>query len=242
MSPGQAGLLGVAWGLVGAGMGIAIRKFSRTVELQDPEFDQRVTVVDRWLPVALCAALFAAFAVRLGTDAAIGPLPPLKIPRPDRLWLLAIESVYLALFVQVFAFDLKHRIILDWVVGAGSLAAFVLAFVTPHFGEPRWLSALLGAVAGGALFGVIYLIGRGRALGAGDPKLAFFIGMVCGISINPLAIRTVQALFYGIIIGGLVGVAVVVSRRRSLREYIPYGPWLVLGAWVVLFLQPLLAG
>lgn len=233
MSPGQAGLLGVAWGLVGAAIGIAIRKFSRTVELQDPEFDQRVTVVDRWLPVALCAALFAAFAVRLAT---------LAIPVSDRLWLLAIESVYLALFVQVFAFDLKHRIILDWVVGAGSLAAFVLAFVTPHFGEPRWLSALLGAVAGGALFGVIYLIGRGRALGAGDPKLAFFIGMVCGISINPLAIRTVQALFYGIIIGGLVGVAVVVSRRRSLREYIPYGPWLVLGAWVVLFLQPLLVG
>jgi prepilin signal peptidase PulO-like enzyme (type II secretory pathway) len=32
----------------------------------------------------------------------------------------------------------------------------------------------------------------------------------------------------------------VLSRRRTLREYIPYGPWLVLGAWVVLFLKPLL--
>jgi leader peptidase (prepilin peptidase)/N-methyltransferase len=232
MTPWQAGVLGLAWGLVGAGIGVGIRSYSRSVELQDPEFDQRVTPVDRWLPVALCGALFAAFAVRLAT---------LPIPPSDRLWLLAIESVYLALFVQIFAFDLKHRIILDWVVGAGSLAAFVLAFFTPHFGEIRWLSALLGAIGGGALFSVIYLIGRGRALGAGDPKLAVFIGMVCGISINPLAFRTVQALFYGIIIGGLVGVAVVLSRRRTLREYIPYGPWLVLGAWVVLFLKPLLA-
>jgi leader peptidase (prepilin peptidase)/N-methyltransferase len=238
MSPWQAGLLGVAWGLVGAGVGVAISKFSRSVELQDAEFDQRVTLVDRWLPLALCGALFAAFAVRLVN---------LTIPLPDRLWLLAIESVYLVLFVQIFAFDLKHRIILDWVVGAGSLAAFVLAFVTPHFGEPtifswnaRWLSALLGAVGGGALFSVIYLIGRGRALGAADPKLAAFIGMVCGISINPMQFRTVQALFYGIIIGGLVGIGVVLSRRRTLREYIPYGPWLVLGAWVVLFLKPLL--
>jgi leader peptidase (prepilin peptidase)/N-methyltransferase len=238
MSPWQAGLLGVAWGLVGASSGVAIRKYSRSVELQDPEFDQRVTVVDRWLPVALCAALFAAFAVRLAT---------LAIPLSERVWLLAIESVYLVLFVQIFAFDLKHRIILDWVVGAGALAAFALAFVTPHFGEPtifswssRWLSALLGAIIGGALFSVIYLVGRGRALGAADPKLAAFIGMVCGISLNPIAFRTVQALFYGIIIGGLVGVGVVLSRRRTLREYIPYGPWLVLGAWVVLFLKPLL--
>jgi leader peptidase (prepilin peptidase)/N-methyltransferase len=232
MSPWQAGLLGVAWGLVGASAGVAIRKFSRSVELQEAEFDQRVTLVDRWLPVALCAALFAAFAVRLAT---------LAIPLSDRLWLLAIESLYLALFVQIFAFDLKHRIILDEVVGAGSVAAFVLAFVTPHFGEPRWLSALLGGVGGGALFSVIYLIGRGRALGAGDPKLAFFIGTVCGISLNHLAFRTLQALFYGIIIGGLVGLAVLLSRRRRLREYIPYGPWLVAGAWVVLFLKPLLA-
>jgi leader peptidase (prepilin peptidase)/N-methyltransferase len=211
------------------------------VELQDPEFDQRVTVVDRWLPVALCAALFAAFAVRLATDSAIGPLTPLaKAPLSDRLRLLAIESVYLVLFVQIFAFDLKHRIILDSVVGVGSVTAVILALVTPHFGEPPWLSPLLGGVAAGALFGVIYLIGRGRALGAGDPKLAFFIGTVCGISLNPLAYRTVPALFYGIIIGGLVGVGVVLSRRRTLREYIPYGPWLVLGAWVVLFLKPLL--
>lgn len=223
-------LLGLGWGVLGAAAGVGVQRLSRAFELQEPELDQGVTPVDRWLPVALCAALFAAFAVRLVS---------LPIPLRDALTLLVIDSIYLALLVQIFAFDLKHRIIMDWVVGIGSVLAFGLAFITPYFGEPRWLSALAGAGAAGAVFALIYLVGRGRALGAGDPKLAFFIGMVCGISLQPGNLRAIQALFYGVLIGGLVAAGVLASRRRGLGDYIAYGPWLVLGTWVVLFANPL---
>ncbi len=230
MTKVSAALLGIGWGILGAAVGVGVQKLSRTFELQEPELDQDVTPVDRWLPVVLCTALFAAFAVRLAT---------LPISLRDALTLLVIYSVYVALLVQIFAFDLKHRIIIDWVVGIGSVLAFGLAFVTPYFGEPRWLSALTGAVAAGAVFALIYLVGRGRALGAGDPKLAFFIGMVCGISLQAGNLRAIQALFYGVLIGGLVAVGVLASRRRGLRDYIAYGPWLVLGTWLVLLADPL---
>jgi len=223
-------LLGIAWGVLGAAVGTGIRGFSRAIELQEPELDRRVTALDRWLPIALTAGLFAAFAVRLVS---------LPIPLRERYGLLAIYSIYLALLVQIFIFDLKHRIILDWVVGAGAALAFALAFVTPHFGDLPWLNALVGGVVAGALFGIIYLIGRGRALGAGDPKLAAFIGLVCGMSLQS-SWRALSALFAGILLGGLVGAGVLLSRRRKLGDYIPYGPWLVLGAWLVLFMDPLL--
>ncbi len=226
-----AALLGVAWGALGAVAGVGVRKFSHAVEVREPDLDQGVTGLDRWLPIALCAALFAAFAVRLVR---------LPISPSESLRLLVVYSIYLVLLVQIFVFDLKHRIILDSVVAAGSALALALAFVTPYFGQPPWLSALIGAIAGGAVFALIYLVGRGRALGAGDPKLAFFLGMIAGVSLQPLKLRTLSALFAGVILGGGVAVGVLLSRRRRMRDYIPYGPWLVLGTWLVLFMDPLL--
>ena len=63
---------------------------------------------------ALAAVLFFLFALQLG----IQPL-------------LFINSVYVAVLVQVLAFDLKTRYILDFVMLPGWAIAFALAFVTP---------------------------------------------------------------------------------------------------------------
>jgi leader peptidase (prepilin peptidase)/N-methyltransferase len=68
-------------------------------------------------------------------------------------------------------------------------------------------------------------------MGFGDVKLAVFLGLLLG----PLP--TVQALFYGVFLAGLVSIGVIIWRR-SMKGTIAYGPYLAAGALIVLFQLP----
>ena len=93
-------------------------------------------------------------------------------------------------------------------------------------GATRLPQALLGAALGFGLFVLIALLGRG-AMGAGDVKLAGFIGLLVGYP------AVLQALFAGIVFGGLAAPAAILMGRGR-KSTIPYAPWLALGAMVVL--------
>jgi leader peptidase (prepilin peptidase)/N-methyltransferase len=65
-------------------------------------------------------------------------------------------------------------------------------------------------------------------LGGGDVKLAAFVGLITGF---PLVI---EALVLTILIGAAVSLILLVTRVRSLRDPIPYGPFLIAGAVITL--------
>ena len=75
---------------------------------------------------------------------------------------------------------------------------------------------MLLALAGSAIF-------KAEALGFGDVKLAAFMGLLLG----PLP--TIQALFYGVFLAGVVSIGMIVWRR-SLKGTLAYGPYLAAGA------------
>ena len=110
----------------------------------------------------------------------------------------------------------------------------VLALVVSLFGEPWWVGIVAGLGAG-LLFLLLALAGsaifKAEALGFGDVKLAAFMGLLLG----PLP--TVQALFYGVFMAGVVSVGMIVWRR-STKGTLAYGPYLAAGALIVLYLLP----
>ena len=93
-------------------------------------------------------------------------------------------------------------------------------------GRPAPTAAALGMLVGGGLFLLVALAGRG-AMGAGDVKFAAALGVVLGY---PLIIL---ALFWGIVAGGSAALVLLATRRAGRKEYMAYGPYLALGAWVV---------
>jgi leader peptidase (prepilin peptidase) / N-methyltransferase len=129
--------------------------------------------------------------------------------------------------VQVIFFDFEHRLILDRVM----FPAMALALIASLFQQPWWAGIATGLVAG-LLFLFLALVGsaifKAEALGFGDVKLALFMGLLLG----PLP--TVQALFYGVFLAGVVSVAYIVWHR-SMKGTIAYGPYLAAGALIVLF-------
>ena len=217
-------LFAVAWavagGIVGAGLNYLSRRLARFEEI---EFLPSRT--EMLLMPALGAGLFFLFALQLG----IQPL-------------LFIDSVYAAILVQVLAFDLKTRYILDLVMFPSWVIAFALAFVTPWtpyltWPWPDWRTAPVAALIAGGIFFLLYFGGQAvfgaEAFGFGDVKLAVFIGMATGLS----NLRMIHALLYGVFLGGFVAIILLITRIRHLKEAVPYGPFLVLGTLITLYAQ-----
>ncbi|NPV08798.1 MAG: prepilin peptidase [Anaerolineae bacterium] len=130
-----------------------------------------------------------------------------------------------ALLLLVAVIDFEHRLVLNRVL----LAAGAVALAASALGVPQ-AAPLRQAVLGGALgfvgFLAIAALGRG-AMGAGDVKLAGFIGLLVGYP------AVLNALFAGIVFGGLAALAAILMGRGR-KSTIPYAPWLALGAMVAL--------
>jgi len=217
-------LFALAWAVVGGALGAALNYLSRWLaRVEQIEFGQSAR--EALLMPALGAAFFFLFALHLGAQR-----------------LLFIDSVYAVLLVQVLAFDLKTRYILDLVMFPSWVIAFALAFVTPWTPSltwpwPDWRTAPVAAAIAGAIFLLLYFGGQAvfgaEAFGFGDVKLAVFIGMATGLS----NLRMVHALLYGVFLGGFVAIIMLITRIRRMKEAVPYGPFLVLGTLLVLYSQ-----
>ena len=125
--------------------------------------------------------------------------------------------------------DLWHRLILNGVVYPAILFTLLVRLLSPR---PGVLNALLGGAVGLVLF-LVVMLARHGALGAGDVKLAAFIGVV-GFS------QALWALALGILAGGVGALFMLITRRGGLKSYISYAPFLCLGAMLVLLYSPLL--
>jgi len=205
-------LFPIGWGVVGAAGGWLVRWGSvRLARLEELEPDSRPWQV--YGPPIVSALVFAVFAYHLGPT----------LPLVER-------SVFILVLVQVIFFDLEHRLILDRVM----FPSMVLALGLSLLGHPWWAGIATGLGAG-LLFLLLAVIGwaifKGEALGLGDVKLAAFMGLLLG----PLP--TIQAVFYGVFMAGLVSVGFI-AWHRSLKGTIAYGPYLAAGTLIVLFLLP----
>jgi leader peptidase (prepilin peptidase)/N-methyltransferase len=217
-------LFALAWAVVGGVVGGGSNYLTRWLaRIEEIEFRQ--SLPETLLMPALTAVLFFLFALQLG----VKPL-------------LLIDSVYVAILVQVLAFDLKTRYILDFVMFPSWVIAFVLAFVTPWtpyltWPWPDWRTAPVAAVIAGGVFLLLYFGGQvifgAEAFGFGDVKLAVFIGMATGLS----NLRMPHAVLYGVFLGGFVAIILLITRIRSLKDAVPYGPFLTVGTIIVLYGQ-----
>jgi leader peptidase (prepilin peptidase) / N-methyltransferase len=89
-------------------------------------------------------------------------------------------------------------------------------------------------VAGGAAMWLFYRVlhaVHSTGLGYGDVRLAGLLGgCLAWLGWGQLAVGT----FMGFLAGGLGGVVVLLARRGGWKSHLPYGPYLLAGAWVAI--------
>lgn len=163
---------------------------------------------------------------------------------------LLMSTVYACFLLVILVIDLERRLVLNVVVLPAiglALVAVVLEWVVlPRFLHYGFLGLLLGMdraglslaglsaishLLGGVAAFLILLLVRTLApsgMGAGDVKLAAFVGLVTGF---PGAVMTVLGSF---VLGGVVALALLLSGKARRKTPVPFAPFLVVAALVVM--------
>jgi len=160
-------------------------------------------------------------------------------------------ATFSAILVVLIFTDIRERILPDVVnytgFGLGLLFSF---FVRPEDGTAGWISnhlfrfpppvpvlslvdALVGAAVGSGLLWLVseaYFRLRGReGMGLGDVKMMLMAGAFLG------AKRTLLTILAGSVLGSLLGIAVILARRKDADYELPFGTFLGAGALLVVF-------
>jgi leader peptidase (prepilin peptidase)/N-methyltransferase len=140
--------------------------------------------------------------------------------------ILVPRLVFACAMVVLFAIDLEHHLLPDAITLPGIVLGLVSSAVLP----PGLRDALIGALGGG---GVLWLVGEAyyrysghEGMGGGDVKMLAMIGAFLGWK---LALLT---LVLSSVVGSVVGLCVILSRRGGMKFALPYGTFLALGAIV----------
>lgn len=147
--------------------------------------------------------------------------------RLDFLFLSLISSALIAITV----IDLKEQIIPDSLV-ISVLVLSILHKTLLYFfeGIPFPIKdSLLGLVIAGGLFLLIVLVSRG-GMGGGDVTLIGALGFVLGLR------GILLVIFLSFLLGSLISVFLLATKIKSRKDPIPFGPFIVLGFWITLFI------
>ena len=157
-----------------------------------------------------------------------------------------LDTLQYALFgaalIAIFFIDLEHYIIPDQLslFGIGLGIAFDLIGLATGAREPIFRiysvpvpASIVGALVSGFAFLAIaiisYYIFKKEGVGGGDIKLAAAIGA------NMLLGQAFLSFFIAVFVGSVIGIALIALKIKSRKDYVPFGPMMVVGALVSIF-------
>lgn len=90
------------------------------------------------------------------------------------------------------------------------------------------INTLLAVAVGGGIFYALYQLSGGKWIGGGDVKLGWVLGLLLATPANSLLM-----IFIASIAGSVVSLPLLARGRVKRTSVIPFGPFLILGAVVV---------
>jgi leader peptidase (prepilin peptidase)/N-methyltransferase len=163
---------------------------------------------------AATAALFVAVAAKFG----------LSWELPAYLYLAAVS-------IALAAIDFDKMRLPDKIVKPSYVVALALLAPAAALGGD-WRSIVRGLTAAAAMWIFFEIIAFFGAMGYGDVKLAPLLGFYLGwLGWGAVAVGA----FAAFLLGGLVGVVLMAARLAKLRSRIPFGPYMLAGAFLAVF-------
>lgn len=145
--------------------------------------------------------------------------------------LLLRNWIFVSVLIFLFVYDYKYYLLPDTV----TLPAIVFALVS-NLGfywiggleMYHWKYMLAGALIGSGFFYLQYIISSGKWVGGGDIRMGGLMGVMLGYPLILLA------LFSAYILGSLVSVPLLLRKHKGMKDIIPFGTFLALGAFIAL--------
>lgn len=160
-------------------------------------------------------------------------------------------AVAFLLLLAITVIDIRHYVIPDsanialgltgllnaWLLESGYagaedlvpgsfLKSYALVF---NLFESPFLAHLVAGLSIAGFFTLIILLSRGRAMGWGDVKFGFALGLLFGWP------DAIMALMIAYIIGAAVGISLIAKHRKTMKDMLPFGPFMALGGVIVFY-------
>lgn len=143
---------------------------------------------------------------------------------------LAAYLYLAAISVALAVIDLDVRRLPDAIVLPSYLVAAVLLVAVDLLrGDLSRLPVVVIGGAGSFLLYYLLRVLKPGGMGLGDVKLAGVLGLYLGqAGVAQLLVGT----FAAFLLGGVVGIVLILARRSTRTSSIPFGPWMLAGAWI----------
>lgn len=137
------------------------------------------------------------------------------------------------MLLSTLVIDYHHQIIPNRLVLTMFEIGLVITFIYGISDINIAINMLLGMVTGAGIFLLITWIGQliagKEAMGFGDVKLMGALGLFFGFT-NIIIISLLAFL-----LGAIISVVLLVGKIKKTDEYIPFGPFIVLGTFITMF-------
>jgi leader peptidase (prepilin peptidase)/N-methyltransferase len=145
-----------------------------------------------------------------------------------------LKFMILIPFVVVIGFiDLETTDVYFKTTLTGSIAGIILLILGNYLGRGIW-EYVYGALLGVGVISLIVILTRG--MGWGDAEICFLCGIFLGLKL------TLLMLFISFVIGGAIGVILIIFKKKSPKDYIPFGPFITLAALFCIYFGESLLG
>ncbi len=134
-------------------------------------------------------------------------------------WVL-ISVLIVASFLDIKSLEIPDGVSL-WIAALGVISFFIPGLL--------WWERVLGIFAASLPLFIIFLITDGNAMGMGDIKFMAAAGLLLGYKLALLS------LFSSAIFGSIIGILLIVSKKKGRKDPIPFVPMLSLGILFSLF-------
>ncbi|GAA0777242.1 A24 family peptidase [Clostridium subterminale] len=135
----------------------------------------------------------------------------------------------LTLFLIVIALiDYDTTDVYSSVVYSGMAVGIIFIIIEAVGYSHSITTYIIGGLIGLGVIGLIYVLTGG--MGAGDIEIAVLCGLFLGWKLE------IYFLLISFIIGGSIAVTLIALKKKLKDEYIPLGPSLAMGAYIVLII------
>ena len=149
--------------------------------------------------------------------------PPFQYIQPA-FWLLVGVLLIIIFFSDIFWYIIPdYAVLLLTILALSYRIGLTVSGImqVKDFG----LSILAGAIAS-TFFFILWFVTKGKGMGFGDVKFVFPMGILLGWQ------KTLVGIFMAFILGSLVAVILMAMKKKTMKQIIPFGPFLVAGCLV----------
>lgn len=137
-------------------------------------------------------------------------------------------TILICFLLVIGVIDLDTTDVYSKTTYSGIAFGIILLTVNFIYFSGGALDFLIGGATGFSVIALIILLTNG--MGWGDAEICGMCGLFLGWRL------TVFMLFISFILGGLIGIILLITKKKSRKDYIPFGPYISIAAAVSIFI------